>query len=260
MSGLFAILFLLSLAALIIGLINPEKVIRHGEKKTRGEVLKVFGIATIIFAFLTGLTAPDSPEQKPVHSNQGNQVVKQEEKKKEEVKQEEKKEEEKFVWAEAAVTVETVKKALKEKPPVEVTYTDLDFPKNITDVQVIDNANKPGQKNIMIYYKSGAVWNETDMVRRAGGTAIEICSILYANPKVEDVAIFAQTEMTDQYGHTSLENGVKIVITRDIANKANWKGLAERHTTDPGNIYRISGNYYIHPGILKNVDLEKIRL
>jgi hypothetical protein len=77
---------------------------------------------------------------------------------------------------------------------------------------------------------------------------------------VETVAIFALTEMTDQYGKTETEVVTKLVCTREIANKVDWKGLADRHATDPGNIYRIADHYYIHPGVLKNVKLNEVQL
>jgi hypothetical protein len=74
------------------------------------------------------------------------------------------------------------------------------------------------------------------------------------------LAIFAETEFTDQYGNKNTSTGAKIVITRDIADKIDWKGLAERHVTDPGNIYRIADNYSIHPGIRKNLKLNEVEL
>jgi hypothetical protein len=66
--------------------------------------------------------------------------------------------------------------------------------------------------------------------------------------------------MTDQYGKTSTEVVTKIVLTRDLAQKVDWKGLAERHVTDPGNIYRIADNYNIHLGILNKVKTDEVRL
>jgi hypothetical protein len=64
-----------------------------------------------------------------------------------------------FNWAGSDVTVDTVKKALEQKTPAKPVFSDTDFPQNITDVQVLDNVAKPGQKNILIYYKSGTVWD-----------------------------------------------------------------------------------------------------
>ncbi|WP_018086441.1 hypothetical protein [Desulfurispora thermophila] len=165
-----------------------------------------------------------------------------------------------FNWAGSDVTVDTVKKALEQKTPAKPVFSDTDFPQNITDVQVLDNVAKPGQKNILIYYKSGTVWDETDFVKRVGGTAIQVGSVLFTNPKIEQVALFAQTEMTDQYGKKSLEVGAKIVLSREIAEKVDWKGLADRHTADPANIYHLAKDYYIHPGILRNVKLDKVKL
>jgi hypothetical protein len=163
-------------------------------------------------------------------------------------------------WATADITEDNIKLALSGKAPADPISKDSDFHKNLTKIEIIDNANKPGNKNINIFYKAGTSWDETDFVKRIGGTAIVIGSILFSNQKVEQVAIFTQTEMTDKYGKTSLETGTKIVLSRNTANKIDWKGISERHITDPGNIYRIADDYKIHPGILKNVKLDKVQL
>lgn len=163
-----------------------------------------------------------------------------------------------FDWVSADITVDTVKDALSGKSPVNPVPSD-DFNKNISDIQVSNNV-KEGQKSISVYYKAGTAWDDTDSVKRAGGTAIIIYSILFQNPKVEQVSVFAQTDMTDQYGKTATETGVKIALDRETANKIDWKGFSERHITDPGNIYRVSGDYRIHPGILKNVKLNEVKL
>jgi len=164
-----------------------------------------------------------------------------------------------FNWATADVSEANIKAALSKGSSVSAVPSDSDFPKSISKVVVMDNAAKSGQKNIEVWYKAGTAWDETDFVKRCGGTAIEAGSILFANPKVEQVALFALTEMTDQYGKTELEVGTKIVLTREIASKVDWKGLAERHVSDPGNIYRITDNYHIHLGILKNVKRNEVQ-
>lgn len=63
MQIVFTILSLISLLGLIIGLISPKVVIRWGEKKTRGQVFKIFGILFIVFVCIIGATTP-SQEKK----------------------------------------------------------------------------------------------------------------------------------------------------------------------------------------------------
>ncbi|MFY9273163.1 MAG: hypothetical protein WBJ83_10850 [Thermacetogeniaceae bacterium] len=165
-----------------------------------------------------------------------------------------------FVWTTAEVTEDNIKAALAKNSPATPIVTDSDFPKSITKITIQDSTTKPGQKNIEITYKAGTAWDETDIVKRAGGTMIQAGSILFENPKIEQITLIALTEMTDQYGKTKLEEGTKITLNRETASKIDWKGLADRHTTDPGNIYRIADNYYIHPGIYKNVKPNEVRL
>ena len=163
-------------------------------------------------------------------------------------------------WHASEIAVENVKASLAGNYGFKPSSIDIGFPGDISKVDIIDNAANPGMKNIQIYYQPASYWDETDFVKDAGGTAIYAGSVLFANPKVEEIVMYAQTEMVDQYGKTNLDNGVKIVIDRELAAKSNWQGLAQRHTSDPGNIYRICGNYSIHPGLLKNVKTEEVKL
>jgi hypothetical protein len=68
MDTIFFILFLLALLCFILGLINPRLVIKWGEKRSRGKVVLIYGIAMIFFVALGILTS--TPFKK-----QGNQEV-----------------------------------------------------------------------------------------------------------------------------------------------------------------------------------------
>lgn len=167
----------------------------------------------------------------------------------------------KIDWPSAEVTEENIRAALSQKPSIDPLWKDSNFAEKITKIEIIDHAAKPGQKIINIWYVTGDAWDETDLVKNVGGTAILINSVLFQNDKVEWVTMFAQAKMADQYGNTELEPVVKIGITREIADKVNWKGLAEKHAgSDPGNIYRIADDYNIHYDILRHVKLDKVHL
>ena len=163
-------------------------------------------------------------------------------------------------WPTSEITPETVAAALKEDSGLNPIWECRNFKDNIVEVKVIDSAINPGHKNLSVFFKIGQVWDETDLVRCVGGTVLSACSILYQNPKVDTVGMFALGEMTDQYGNSSLETVVKIIFNRDIANKINWEGFVEQFYIDPGNIYRIAESYHIRNGVLRYVKPDKIKL
>lgn len=224
-----------------------------GEKQGKKKVSPLGCLGAIVIVLVLGwalsLGSDNNSDQSPPTSGESQSAASDSTKHQQEIN-----------WATADITFDTVKAALGQKTAAAPISRDTDFPKDITNIEVIDHATKPGQKNVHIYFKPGTVWDETDFVKQVGGTAIIAGSILYANPKVEDVALFAQTEMTDQYGKTETEIVTKLLLTRDFAAKVDWKGLADRHTTDPGNIYRIVPAMFIHPGVLKNVKLDEVQL
>lgn len=70
MDNLFLLLSLVSIIALVIGLIKPELVVRWGnqEKKNRKSVLKVYGLAIIAFFILFSITTPSSNNEEVVEA------------------------------------------------------------------------------------------------------------------------------------------------------------------------------------------------
>ncbi|QIB67795.1 hypothetical protein Ami103574_10345 [Aminipila butyrica] len=64
MEGLFILLFVICLIAVIIGLISPNVVVRWGtqEEKTRKNVLKYYGIGMLLFFVLTGVFSGNSDQ------------------------------------------------------------------------------------------------------------------------------------------------------------------------------------------------------
>lgn len=158
-----------------------------------------------------------------------------------------------FAWETADVTEETIRTVFKQTKSVHL-------PKNATSIQVVDNALKPGHKDVAIFYDPGRFVKESSLVFDVGSTFIRTCEILYKNPKVEKVSINAVSTMIDQYGKSSTGVIIRLVFTRETINNIDWKGLSDRHVIDPGNIYRISDFYYIHPSILKNVNPDEVQL
>jgi len=66
MSVLFALLFLLSSLSLAVGFASPQIVLPWTENKTRKRVVVTYGIATFVFALLTGVTASPAPEEQAI--------------------------------------------------------------------------------------------------------------------------------------------------------------------------------------------------
>lgn len=163
-------------------------------------------------------------------------------------------------WARGEVTEKTVKAVLKDAPEKLSVVRDLSFPESITEIHTVDVASKgAGHRNVVIFFKTSAI-NETALLEEVGGTFIFASSVLYGNPKVETVSLRALAEMRDQYGKTKDEVVARLGLSREIAGQIDWEGLALRHSSDPGNIYRIATDYYVHPAVLANADRDRIRL
>jgi hypothetical protein len=161
-------------------------------------------------------------------------------------------------WVNSDVTESAVTAALNSEADINPAPSDSGFPGNVTQISIVDNAS--GGKNISVHFTPSAVRDETDLVRKFGSATIIAGNKLFANQLVSEVAVFATIQMTDQYGNTKPETALKIVISRELADKLNWESFADKHISDPGAIYRITDNRYIHPGILNYVKPDKFVL
>ncbi|MFA5385898.1 MAG: hypothetical protein WC364_14795 [Eubacteriales bacterium] len=113
--------------------------------------------------------------------------------------------------------------------------------------------------NAQVIVKPETFWDDTDLVKMAGEAAISAGDILFKNPNLAQLKVITSAVMTDQYGNEKTESAAYLIIKRETAGKINWTGLAERHISDPGNIYRVVDDFYVHPGVLKNVKTTEIK-
>ncbi|KMY44867.1 hypothetical protein AC622_12095 [Bacillus sp. FJAT-27916] len=119
MDDLFIVLFLLSIVALIVGLIKPSLVLKWlpENKRKRKSALLIFGAAAILFFVLIGVTAP--PVEENTNSDSQAEQQQEEAKEKEEAKakadEEAKAKEEAKAQAEAEAKAQAEAKAKEEK-------------------------------------------------------------------------------------------------------------------------------------------------
>ncbi|MGE5390089.1 MAG: hypothetical protein ACM3PE_03400 [Deltaproteobacteria bacterium] len=153
-------------------------------------------------------------------------------------------------WSQDEVTIDNIKTALSDKRNgASPKAMDIGFPEDITRIEMED-------QKIYIYYKMKTYRDDTDLVKKAGGTAIYAGSILYENPAVENVELLTEINVPDK----GVENVVNIELNRGMANQVDWKGLALTHDSDPANIYRMYPDHYIAPFIRSKIDKGKILL
>jgi len=217
---LFTTLFLLSLLALVIGLIRPSLVIRWGQKKTRGRVFLTYGLAAVVFFTLLGITVPPTPE-KP-----------------------------KAGFAEQPVTEASVRDVLKGLKGISV---DL---KNITKVEVLDDFDtpEPEDKIVHVYYLPQALWDEKDAMRVAVHTSIKAMEALFKNPKVKRVTMWQQGKFTDKYGKESIETAIRITMDRETADKiVDWKKVDEQAWSDYKTFFDLAELQFVHPAVFKGL-------
>lgn len=76
--------------------------------------------------------------------------------------------------------------------------------------------------------------------------------------EVKSIRIVVENELTDSYGKSSTETVARVQMSRDEFAKYEWKNL----TFQPiyYQLLRSTDDLYIHPALLKKIDLDKIKL
>lgn len=136
MFALFFLLFIVSVIALIVGLIKPELILRWGEEKSRGKIAKIFGAATVLLFILSLAVAPEmTPEQRAAIAQKREEAKRasEEAKKAEEAKMAAEQEKEADPQPTMPIEKITVEKKSTRSPELDLAIKELEKQKNATD-------------------------------------------------------------------------------------------------------------------------------
>jgi len=99
-------------------------------------------------------------------------------------------------------------------------------------------------------------WNESSLVKNAVSAFVKLGQIAFKNSKVKYVLLECKTEFTDTHGKKSNEIAVSLKMSRNNFKKYNWKNLEYQPIYD--QLKEDCDNFYIHPGIFKNLNFDKV--
>lgn len=144
------------------------------------------------------------------------------------------------------VTETSVRNAIKD-----LSGTGVALKGNIAQIQVLDHLGTPdpNDKIIHVYYKP-EVWDEKHAMTTAVHTAIAAMKTLFKNDKVREVVMWQQGDFTDQYGKTTTETAIRIVMDKETADKVvDWGTVDERAWGDYNTFFDLAELQYVHPAI-----------
>lgn len=150
-------------------------------------------------------------------------------------------------FSEQAVTVENVQVTLNE-----LSGTDVELGDSITDIEVYPHAgtDTPDDYIVHVYFKPESIWDEQHAMRIAVRTSIKAMETLFQNEAVGEAVMWEQLDFTDQYGSTETETAIRILMTKETADKvADWEVVADRAWSDYNTFFDLAELQYVHPAI-----------
>lgn len=126
----------------------------------------------------------------------------------------------------------------------------------LVDVRVVEHMgteDNPDDRIVYLHYRPESIWDDKSLVKETARTAVEVMEKLFKNPKVGLVSVWVETEFTDQYGKSSVENAVKVGLERATADKIEWENFKDLVLLDYNRLLDIADAKYIHPAVRKNL-------
>lgn len=138
-------------------------------------------------------------------------------------------------FAEGELTQETVTKA-----------ADL---KGITKVDITPDASAQDKRILRVTYAMPEAVNEDDAIYRMARDSVKVMEKLFAHPGVSEVGVWAEGTFTDQYGKETTNTVARVVWSRAMAEKVEWKNFANMIVTEPKRAFLLGEHYWIHPSV-----------
>ena len=112
--------------------------------------------------------------------------------------------------------------------------------------------------NLHLFYMV-AGWNEDKMLQSGASDHCYIMQNIFENcPEVNTIVFNFQTQFVDPKGNEFINTAFRITFTRQNAKDINYQNYKTNCTLDYNNMLLVADEYYIHPGIKKN--LKKINV
>lgn len=113
-------------------------------------------------------------------------------------------------------------------------------------------------KTASITFTSLDFYDESSMVRGSFTTLVKFGMEAFKIDGVDSVQVVVRTEFTDQYGKKSVEDAVRIIMSKSEFNKFDWNNLEYQPVYN--QIKNASEGFYIHPAVLLKLNPDKLYL
>lgn len=113
-------------------------------------------------------------------------------------------------------------------------------------------------KTASITKTSTSAWNESALVRDSFTTLVKYGTEAFKIKGIDAVRVIVKTELTDSYGKKSVDDVVRIIMTKSEFEKFDWKNLSYQPVY--ARIKNASEAFYIHPAILQKLNPDKLYL
>jgi hypothetical protein len=101
------------------------------------------------------------------------------------------------------------------------------------------------------------VLDEQNFITTAALDSLEVIqSVKGWYPGITIIHMQLESAFTDQYGHTTTEDGTWLEFTSATFDMINPSGLSANTFSQPTDLYAIADAYFIHPAVWKNINQQ----
>lgn len=155
--------------------------------------------------------------------------------------------------------ISTVVVEEKKEPPFDIENTVLDNENVKKAVSVILPSKEfpnifVDKDTIEVYYNPEYFYDDTDLVKKSANNAVKAYEYLFKNKGINTIFFYTITSMTDIKGNSNDETVLTLKLTKTNASDINWPKFVDMVQLDYKALIRVIDDYYIHPGVAKNLN------
>lgn len=217
MTDLFVFLLLVSVACLFVGLIKPslfQKVLK--QKATRKGAASIFGISTVLFFVLVGVTGEPPKKVENINQQEPKVTSAVEQQQVEAVKTLEEN-------VPAPVVNTPVEKVITPEERLWTAFNEADMGKRDGDAYAIAYASKNGEAVLTKSPKS--YWNEVSILKEAYTDFVRFGLQAFKIDGVKMITLNVKFDVQDKYGKPLVADAVILTMTREQFGKFDWESM-----------------------------------
>lgn len=112
--------------------------------------------------------------------------------------------------------------------------------------------------SVILYHQVDDFWDDNALVRKAYADLVYFGQEAFKLDGIPEVTVIVRAKFTDQYGKSEYADAVRVGMKKEEFQKYDWTTL--RYTPIWQQMKASASPYYVHPGMIADLNMDKLYL